>query len=118
MLRRKVARFGKKGCEVVDESLRSDGSKFAELRRNNRVLGRKVAIVRWKGCCSGRKLAEMWMKFAELRRKFCGVAEESLRSCGEKVVKLQRKICGIAEENIRELLRKVCVAANFMQEEL
>ncbi len=60
----------------------------------------------------------MWMKFADLRWKFCGAADESLRSCGEKVVKLQRKICGIAEENILELLRKVCVAANFMQEEL
>ncbi len=55
----------------------------------------------------------MWMKFAEFRRKVCGVAEESLRSCGEKVVKLQRKICGIAEENIRELMRKVCVAASL-----
>jgi hypothetical protein len=50
MLRRKVARFRKKGCEVVDESLRSGGWKFAELRRNIRVLRRRIAIVRRKHC--------------------------------------------------------------------
>ncbi len=59
ILRRKVARFRKKGCEVVDESFRSEGSKFAELRRNITVLRRKVEIVRRKGWSPGRKLAVM-----------------------------------------------------------
>ncbi len=85
MLRRKVARFRKEGCEVVDESLRSDGSWFAELRRNIRVLGKKVAIVRRKGWSSVRKLAEMGMKFAEFRGNFVG---------------LRRKVCGAVEKRL------------------